>query len=71
MRLKPGDRLRCSNPECRLQVMLTDLGYGKEIQNLLRCACGFPMKKFYEKPTVSTSKLTREASAAAGVRGPR
>jgi hypothetical protein len=66
MRLRPGDRLRCSNPECRLQVIVTDLGSGKDTEILLRCSCGSSMKKSYERPAVNKTQLTRVASAAAG-----
>jgi len=66
MRLRPGERLRCSNPECRLQVIVTDLGSGKETETSLQCSCGSPMKRFYEKPAVNKTQLTRVASAAAG-----
>ena len=63
MRLRPGDRLRCANPECRLQVIVTELRNGKETETLLRCSCGSPMKKFYEKPAMNWIKLDRPVSA--------
>ena len=65
MPFRPGERLRCSNPECQLQVIVTDLGIGKSTETLPRCACGFPMKKYYEKPRVTRVKLVRDASTTA------
>ena len=69
MGLRLGDRVRGSNFECVLQVMVMGTGYAKE--TLLRCSCGSPMKKSDEQPAVSRRKATVEESAAAGVRGPR
>jgi hypothetical protein len=69
MRLRAGDRLRCTNPHCRLQLSVTDLGTSKEAEDLVRCICGSFMKKLYERPTVN--KLTRDSSAAEGVRRTR
>ncbi len=63
MRLRPGDRLRCSNHDCRLQVLVTDSGSGKQTETLLRCSCGGLMKRFYEKPAVTKVKLTSAAGA--------
>jgi len=71
MKLRPGDRLRCSNPVCRLQVIVTDMGSGKETETSLRCACGSTMKKFYEKTAVNKIRLTRDVSTVAGARGTR
>jgi hypothetical protein len=71
MRLKEGDRLRCSNARCGIQVLVTDLGSGNEIGVLLHCACGFPMKKSYEKPAVSKIKPLREERAMEAVRRTR
>jgi len=69
MRLKTGDRLRCSSPECGLQVIVTDLGRAKEAATLPRCSCGSPMKKFYEKPVLSKIRLSREERVTDGVSG--
>jgi len=71
MRLKHGDRLRCSNSECGLQVVVTDVGHGKETPALLTCTCGFPMKKFYERPLVNKVRLSRQEKVPAGLRGPK
>jgi len=71
MQLRPGEQLRCSNPECRLQVIVTDLGRGRETETTLRCSCGSPMKKLYEKPALDKTKLTHGMSATAGADNPR
>jgi hypothetical protein len=62
MRLRPGDSLRCSNAECRLQVIVTDIGSHEERDSLLRCFCGSPMKKVYVKPAASRLHLKSEAA---------
>jgi hypothetical protein len=71
MRLRMGDRLRCSNPGCGLQVIVTELGRMKEFTTPTRCSCGFQMKKFYEKPVVHKTRLSREARVLEGIRHPR
>jgi len=58
MRLRPGDRLRCSNPDCQLQVIVTDIASEQERDTLLQCYCGFPMKKSYVKPAAHRLDLT-------------
>jgi hypothetical protein len=71
MRLRPGDRLRCSNSECRLEVIVTEVGSRTEAESLLRCSCNSPMKKFYVKPAFETMKLNHDLGAADGVRSLR
>jgi hypothetical protein len=71
MRLRRGDRLRCSNPKCGLQVIVTESGQMKEFTTQPRCACGFPMKKRYEKPTAAKTRLAREERSWEGLRNPR
>jgi hypothetical protein len=60
MPLRLGERLRCSNPECGFQVMVTDSGIAKGLASMPRCSCGSSMKKTYEKPIAHKVKLTRE-----------
>lgn len=55
-RLRLGERLRCSNSECGLEIIVTNLG-GKETEHSLRCSCGGSMRKPYVKPAVSKVKL--------------
>ena len=69
MRLRPIDRMRCS--QSGLQVIVADLGTAKENLTSLCCDCGFPMKRFYEKPVLSKIKLAREAKSLEGIRNPR
>ena len=57
MEWRRGEQLRCSNPDCRLQVMVIDLGTGIERQGLLLCPCGSTMKRSYEAPAVSKTAL--------------
>jgi hypothetical protein len=71
MRLRAGDRLRCSNLECGLQVIVLETGCARETENLLRCSCGSPMKKTYLKPAMNKLKTALEKSATAGARGSR
>lgn len=65
LRMRLGEHLRCSNPGCRLQVMVTDVGTGKAPEAVLRCSCGSAMKKSYERPRVTKMKLVRHASTTA------
>jgi hypothetical protein len=66
MRLRPGDRLRCSNPDCRLEVLVVEtMGREEERRELLRCSCGSPMKKPYEKPAVGKLDLNHSSHARA------
>lgn len=69
MRFRAGDRRRCSNLECDLQVIVLQTGYAKETASLRRCPCGFSLKKSYRKPAVNKLKTTLEKSATAGARG--
>jgi hypothetical protein len=71
MRLRPGDRLRCSNSKCRLEVIVTEVGSRTEAESLLRCSCNSPMKKLYVKPAFETMKLNHDLGAADGVRSLR
>lgn len=57
MKWKSGERLRCSNPECRLEVVVLSVGAGKEPDACLTYHCGSPMKRSYEKPAIHTTKL--------------
>jgi len=52
--------LRCSNPECGLEVVVLRVGAGKEPEAPLICHCGSPLKRFYEKPVVRKMKLGGE-----------
>jgi hypothetical protein len=70
-RLRLGDRLRCSSPQCRLQVVVMDLGRGKASEALLRCSCGSSMKKSYEKPAAQKIDLLPEVHAADKLRSSR
>ena len=63
MRLRIGDRLRCSDPKCGLEVLVTETGRAEETDTLLVCSCSGPMKKFYERPTVSKIRLIRSGVA--------
>lgn len=58
MRFRSGERLRCSNPECRLEVIVLSPGSGKEPEASLTCHCGSPLKKTYEKPVVRKVRFT-------------
>ena len=70
MRLNHGDRLRCSNPTCGLQVIVSDLGMARDSESLLRCICGAMMKKVHAKTTVSPLNLEQKERARSGQRGP-
>lgn len=70
MRLKPGDQLRCTNPECRFQVVVTDLGAYEDRREPLRCSCGYPMKRPYVAPAASKLTLSRSSSHTDERRGP-
>jgi|HubBroStandDraft_5_1064220.scaffolds.fasta_scaffold15757_2 hypothetical protein len=63
MRYRPGERLRCCNPDCRLEVIVLGIGAGKEPEALLICHCGSPMKKSYQKPVANKIKLDRGIAA--------
>lgn len=71
MRLRIGDRLRCSDPKCGLEVLVTETGSSEETDTLLKCSCGSAMKKFYERPTVTKIRLARDGSAREGGGGSR
>jgi hypothetical protein len=61
MQLRLGERLRCSNPECGFQVLVTDSGFAKGLPSMPRCSCGSLMKKkAYDKPIAHKVKFTRE-----------
>jgi len=57
MQLRPGDRLRCSNPLCGLEVIVVESPSDQERDRLLECWCGSPMKKRYVEPAVSRVDL--------------
>jgi len=63
MRPRLGDRLRCSNPACHLEVSVSDAGQQLEVSSLLHCCCGFPMKKAYQKPLVTKVAMTHSEKA--------
>ncbi|HTZ33270.1 MAG TPA: hypothetical protein VMH31_12490 [Methylomirabilota bacterium] len=59
MQLRAGDRLRCSNPECRLEIIVLEVPSEEEHNRLLECWCGWPMKKRYVEPSVTRMDLER------------
>jgi hypothetical protein len=64
MRLRAGDRLRCSNRKRHLEMVVTDPGRSGESKTLLLCSCGSPMKKPYEKPSATLVKLAPYATSS-------
>lgn len=58
MQWKTGERLRCSNPECRFEVVVLAVGARKKPEASLICHCGSPMKRMYEKPVVHRLKFS-------------
>ena len=61
--LRTGDRLCCSNPQCRLEVAVTDIGTNRQSTTLLQCWCGFPMRRAYQKPTLTKVPLNQNGEA--------
>jgi hypothetical protein len=61
MRLRPGDRLRCSNSQCRLEVMVMEMKGAEERPELPRCWCGSPMRKPYASPEAAKLHLRPSA----------
>jgi hypothetical protein len=69
MLMKTGERWRCSNPECRCQV-LVESGSAIHGRNLI-CACGGAMKRKYAPPQLTYLEFLRgenTLSATAGAR---
>jgi hypothetical protein len=71
MRLRRGDRLRCSNTEFCSRLSVMDQGSVEGTKALLPDAGGSPMRKFSEWPAVTTLGLTGVFTLADGVCGPR
>lgn len=46
-------------------------GIARDLVPLLRCSCGFLMKRLYEKPAIDKIKLSREKQTPEGIRGPK
>jgi hypothetical protein len=70
MRLKQGDRFRCSNTGCGLVVIVTDGGRVGDFASMPRCSCGIAMRKSYEKPVVCKTRLSCQGRSAEGIRHP-
>jgi len=58
MHWRTGEKLRCPNPECRLELVVLSVGAGKDPTASLICYCGSPMKRFYERPVVRKLKFS-------------
>jgi len=52
MRLRDGERWRCTNRECRSEILVTKTG-DMEGRTTPRCCCGGEMKKPYEAPRIT------------------
>ncbi|HTQ97979.1 MAG TPA: hypothetical protein VMH89_14300 [Candidatus Acidoferrum sp.] len=59
MRLRPGDQLTCSNPQCRLQVIVTAGGNEEEGIAVMTCLCGYAMKRAGVGTPTNKLNLTR------------
>jgi len=57
MRWEHGERLRPSNPDCRLKVVVLAVGASREPVASLIGHCGSPMNHSYEKRTIHKSEL--------------
>jgi hypothetical protein len=52
MRLRERERWRCTNPECRSEILVTKTGDIEGSTNP-RCCCGTVMKKPYAAPRIT------------------
>jgi hypothetical protein len=52
MRLRERERWRCTNRECRSEILVTKTGE-IEGQTTPRCCCGGAMKKPYNAPKIT------------------
>ncbi len=53
MRLRERERWRCTNPDCRSEIVVTKTARLEGGTNP-RCSCGAAMKKPYQSPALTT-----------------
>jgi hypothetical protein len=51
MLMKPGERWRCTNANCKCEVLVESGGQVEGVNP--RCACGAPLKKAYASPALA------------------
>ena len=69
MLMKAGERWRCSNPECRCEVLVQS-GGAIDGRNPI-CVCGGAMKRKYAPPQLTYLEFLRGDNALSATAGTR